>query len=294
MTPISEKYRDVLIELVKNSAQSQTINEHNVYQPGNMKNRPFVEKIVKDFLRPESRIIGAENILDLHRLSQEGKSCLILMEHYSNFDIPAFYLLLKKLGEQGKAASDAIIAIAGLKLNAESRVVLAFTEAYSRIVIYPSRYHDAITDPEQLKEERKRSNIINRAALHQMIRCKHSGNMILVFPSGTRYRPGVPETKRGLKEIDSYIRAFDHVVFIGIGGNILRINPSREMEEDILCQDTVMFKISPVMACEDFRAAVRNEAPPEMDQKQFVADRVMEELEKLHEDIEKIREPKTP
>jgi glycerol-3-phosphate O-acyltransferase len=294
MTPISEKYRDVLMQLVKNSSQSQTINEENVYQPGNMKNRPLVEKIVDDFMTKESRIIDAENILELHRLSKEGKSCLILMEHYSNFDLPALCLLLQKLGEEGKAASNSIIAIAGLKLNAESRVVLAFTEAYSRIVIYPSRYHDAITDPEQLKEERKRSNIINRAALHQMIRCKHSGNMILVFPSGTRYRPEKPETKRGLKEIDSYIRVFDYAVFIGIGGNILRINPSGEMEEDILSRDTVMFKISPVISCEDFRAAVREKTSPDSDQKQIVADRVMEELQILHDDIEKVREPKTP
>jgi glycerol-3-phosphate O-acyltransferase len=200
--------------------------------------------------------------------------------------------LLEQSGADGKAAADSIIAIAGLKLNAESAVVLAFTEAYSRIVIYPSRYFASITDPEALKEERARSNAINRAALHEMIRCKHSGHMILVFPSGTRYRPGRPDTKRGLKEIDSYIKAFDYMVFIGSGGNILRIGDG-DMQEDVLAEDVVIFKVSPVTGCQEFRARAWEEVPEGADAKQFTVDLVMQELEKLHNEVEAIRESKT-
>ncbi len=289
MPTISEKYRNILVEMIKNCSQSPTITEQNVYQPGNMKNRPYVEKVVTDHLLPGSRIVDVENLEDLHRRCKQGESCLILMEHYSNFDIPAFIYLLGKSGPGGKAAADSIVAMAGLKLNAEHPVVLAFTEAYSRIVIYPSRYHDSISDPEKLKEERKKSNAINRAALHEMIRCKHSGHIILVFPSGTRYRPGRPDTKRGLKEIDSYIKAFDHMVLIGSGGNLLRIQPGGDMAEDQLAEDTVVFKVGPVLSCEEFRNTARAEAPAEADLKQFTVDRIMEELEKLHKEIEKIR-----
>ena len=294
MSTISGKYRSILGEMIKNCAQSQTITEHNVYQPGNMKNRPYVEKVVTDHLLPGSRIIGIENLEELHRLSKEGKSGLILMEHYSNFDLPVLIYLLGNGGAEGKAAADSIVSMAGLKLNADNPVVLAFSEAYSRIVIYPSRYHDSITDPELLKKERKRSNAINRAALHEMIRCKHSGHIILVFPSGTRYRPGNPDTKRGLKEIDSYIKAFDYMVLIGSGGNLLRIQPGGDMAEDVLAEDTVVFKVSPVIKCEEFRDKARSEAPADTDAKQFTVDRVMAELEKLHEEIERIREPKNP
>jgi glycerol-3-phosphate O-acyltransferase len=287
--PISQKYHDLIKEMVKNSAQSATITEDNIYQPGNKANRKCIEIILADHLLPESRIIGMQNIEELFRQCSTGKSCLVLMEHYSNFDLPALFYLLENSGETGKAAAESLIAIAGLKLNAESPIVLSFTEAYSRIVIYPSRYFDSITDPDVLKEERRKSNIINRAALHEMIRRKHEGHIILVFPAGTRYRPGKPDTKRGLKEIDSYIKAFDYMVFIGSGGNVLRINPTGDMAEDVLAKDTVIFKIGPVLDCQEFRSRVRTNLPADADPKQFTVNRVMEELEKLHTEIDLIR-----
>jgi glycerol-3-phosphate O-acyltransferase len=285
---ITEKYRDLIVQMIKNSSQSATVTGENTFQPGNPVNRPFIEKILESHLLPHSGLVGLENLLDLYRRCKEGKSCLILMEHYSNFDLPAFVYLLEKSGAEGKAAADSIIAIAGLKLNAESDMVLAFTEAYSRIVIYPSRYFDSITDPEVLKAERAKSNAINRAALHEMIRCKHAGHMILLFPSGTRYRPGVPDTKRGLKEIDSYIKAFDYMVFIGSGGNLLRIGDG-DMGEDILAEDTVIFQVSPVIGCQEFRSRARGEAPEGTDAKRFTVDRIMEELEKLHARVDELR-----
>ncbi|MDR1931824.1 MAG: 1-acyl-sn-glycerol-3-phosphate acyltransferase [Spirochaetales bacterium] len=290
---ISERYRDLIIQMVKNSSQSATVTGANTFQPGNLTNRPYIEKMLADQMLPQSRIEGLENLLDLHRRCEQGASCLILMEHYSNFDLPAFVYLLERSGAEGRAAADSIIAIAGLKLNAESDMVLSFTEAYSRIVIYPSRYFDSITDPEVLKAERAKSNAINRAALHEMVRCKHEGHIILVFPAGTRYRPDKPDTKRGLKEIDSYVKAFDYMVFIGSGGNLLRINPNGDMSEDILAEDTVIFKIGPVVGCQEFRSHAREAAAEGSDAKRFTVDRVMEELEKLHKEIEAIREPKT-
>jgi glycerol-3-phosphate O-acyltransferase len=288
-TTIAVKYRDLVLQMLKNSSQTATVTEGNVFQPGNVSNRRYIEKVLTDYLREGSRIVGMENLEDLYKRCAEGKSCLILMEHYSNFDLPVFVYLLEQSGPAGRAIADSIIAIAGFKLNAESAVVRAFTEAYSRIVIYPSRSLDSITDPEVLKEARKKSNVINRAALHEMIRNKHEGHLILVFPSGTRYRPGKPETKRGLKEIDSYIKAFDYLVFIGSGGNILRLGSSSDMEEDILTEDTVVFKISSVMDCGEFRSRAHEESPPDGDAKQFTADRVMEALENLHTEIAALR-----
>ena len=288
-TTVSEKYRDLIVSMLKNSSQSADITEGNTFQPGKGANRPFIEKILKELMLPQSRIEGLANILELFRLCREGKSCLILMEHYSNFDLPVLVYLLEQSGEEGRAAADSIIAVAGIKLNADSPMVLAFTEVYSRIVIYPSRTLDAIKDPGVLEEERKKSKAINRAALRELIRCKNTGHMILVFPAGTRYRPGVPETKRGLKEIDSYIKAFDYMVFIGSGGNLLRICPDGDMKDDIIAEDTVVLKIGPVVNCEEFRGRTHKEAPPGVDVKQFSADCVMQELEKLHGDVAELR-----
>lgn len=286
---IPSKYRDIIVQMIKNSSQDSAVTGENVFQPGNLVNRPYIEQIIVKQLREGSRIVGLENLEDLYSRCRAGRSCLILMEHYSNFDLPIFVYLLEKSGAVGKEIADSLIAIAGFKLNAESAMVRAFTEAYSRIVIYPSRSLDSISDPQVWKEERKKSNAINRAALHEMIRRKHEGHIVLVFPSGTRYRPGRPETRRGLKEIDSYIKAFDCMVFAGSGGNLLHIGSGGAMEEDILAEDSMIFKISPAVDCQEFRSRAHAEAPPDGDAKQFTVDRVMEALENLHNDVAALR-----
>jgi hypothetical protein len=287
MTPISHKYRHFFVELMKSTTRhSQEISTDNVFQKANPAPRPMIDRMVAEHLLPGSDFKGLENLYELHDLCAQGRSCLILMEHYSNFDLPAFMYLLSGKGARGKEIADCIVAIAGMKLNEDSKVVLAFSEAYTRIVIYPSRYFDGITDPDRLAAERKRSSAINRSSLHEMVRCKHSGHIILVFPTGTRYRPGNPDTKRGLKEIDSYLKSFDYMVFVGSSGNILRINPDAEMTEDLICEDRVVFKAGPVIKCHEFRDKVRAEAPADADLKQFVVDRVMAELDRVHAELE--------
>ena len=283
---VSEKYRDLIVTMVKNSSQSAEVTEKNTFQPAKKANRPYIDRIIHELMLPSSHIVGFKNIQELFRLCRQGKSCLLLMEHYSNFDLPALVCLLEQNGEEGRAIAESIIAVAGFKLNAESALVRAFTEAYSRIVIYPSRTLDAITDPKVLEEERKKSNAINLSALRELIRQKNTGHMILVFPAGTRYRPGVPETKRGLKEIDSYIKAFDYMVFIGSRGNLLRLCQNGDMKEDIPTEDTVILNMSSVINCKEFRESSREEAPQDADLKQFTVDRVMLELEKLHGELE--------
>jgi glycerol-3-phosphate O-acyltransferase len=209
------------------------------------------------------------------------------MEHYSNFDIPSLYYLLSR-SETGKEIIPRIVSIAGMKLNSDSPFVLAFTEAYTRIVIYPSRTLASITDPDTLAQERKLSNAINRASLHEMVRQKHSGKLILVFPAGTRYRPGREDTKRGLKEVDSYIKSFDYMVLIGIAGNVLRISPSEAMSDDLVTEDIMVYSVSPVLSCREFRHNAQKTANGEAESgmKQHVADVVMAELQNYHEKAE--------
>ncbi len=293
MLPISQKYRNIARELVKRSSHTSVVTEADVYQEGNPGSRRLVDEIVADLLLPGSRVMRLEHLEQLHTLSTRGKSCLILMEHYSNFDIPCLYYLAAKAGDAGRRITDSIVSIAGMKLNEQSKFVLAFSECYTRIVIYPSRALAGISEPEKLQAERRKSNTINRAALHEMVRRKHSGHMILVFPSGTRYRPGVESTKRGLKEVDSYIKSFDYMVFVGIAGNILRVNPNEEMSEDLVAKDAVIFTVGPVTECQDFRQGVRDAARTDVEQdlKQVVADRVMAELSALHAEAEELRAP---
>lgn len=289
MVSISEKYKDLILQLVQNSQKQHTVDETNVYQTGNLTNRKLIGRIMDDLVLPESRLEGAEHLLELAQLSKAGKSCLILSEHYSNFDLPVLFHLLEKLGADGAAAAETLIAIAGFKLNQENPVVLAFAEAFSRIVIYPSRSLAALKDPALLEAETKKSNAINLAAMKALTRAKYHGHLILVYPAGTRYRPGVPETKRGVKEIDSYLKSFEHVVLVSINGSTLVINPAGSMHEDLARQDVMIMKCSPVLSAAEFRKAAQESCPEGQDPKQFTVDQVMARLEELHAEAEPLR-----
>jgi glycerol-3-phosphate O-acyltransferase len=288
---VKDRYIDVAMQMVKNSIRSGTVTKDVVYQEGNVKNRELVYKIIDDLIKPESRFENFEALRDLSRLSLEGKACLVVMEHYSNFDIPTLHYLMRKEGPEGDRIFEQIISIAGKKLNMDSDFVRAFTESYTRIVVYPTRGLASIKDPVQLEEETKRSREVNRAALREMIRHKYNGRMILLFPWGTRYRPGQEDTKRALKETDTYMKSFDYMVFVGTAGNLLLVNPGSDMTADELNNDVMIFACSEITDCRAFREKIRREASSvaEEDLKQLAADQVNRELERMHQVAEQIR-----
>ncbi|MFW6231603.1 MAG: 1-acyl-sn-glycerol-3-phosphate acyltransferase [Spirochaetota bacterium] len=285
--PIREQFARHALAMREHSRQPRTITPDNVYQEANEANRKLIHEILDTLVLPGSGILQQEHMIELSERSQNGASCLILMEHYSNFDIPALYYLLERAGL--KHIADRIVAIAGMKLNEESEFVNAFAEAYTRLVIYPSRSLLRHTDEERLVRERTRSSHINMAATRQMIRLKHEGRIVLVFPSGTRYREGQPDTKRGVKEVDSYLKLFDYAVLVGIAGNVLRISPNGDMSEDLATRDLVLLNVSQPVNCRAFRETARANTPKDIDPKQYAADRVMEELAKVHEETERER-----
>jgi glycerol-3-phosphate O-acyltransferase len=230
-----------------------------------------------------------ENIRELYGFLKKGSSCLLLLEHYSNFDYSLFDSLLRK-EEGGTAIADSLVAIAGKKLNEDNPVVAAFASAYTRIVIYPSRSLQGL-DPEKDREELARSNAINNSATRSLIRVKENGGIVLVFPSGTRYRPGDPSTKRGVREIDSYLRLFDYMCLVAINGEVLHVNPG-DMLDDSVSQDLVRLTAGKVISCSDFRNEARAKAEEAGidDKKQAVADAVMELLEGMHNAAEPERQ----
>ncbi len=290
MIHIDTVFRQVTDQLIKNSKEEQSIDRSRVFQPANMENRGLVEKIIGTLLLPGSGIEGYENLKELYERSQRGESCLILMEHYSNFDIPNLFYLAKNYPD-GIFVTDGIVAMAGTKLNEESRFVLAFTEAYTRIVIYPARLLSALEGSDRYASERARSREINRSALREMIRLKHSGHMVLLFPAGTRYRPGKPETKQVLLEVDSYIKGFDHMVFVGIAGNTLEVSPAGNMEHDYPCTDVVVYQVSEVTDSASFRNSARENVPEGGEAaKRAVGAAVERRFDELHVEAEMVRD----
>ena len=275
-------------EALSRSKASTVITEDNVYQEGDPNILPLLDEMVEQLALPGSGLSGLENLEELLAKAESGKSCLLLVEHYSNLDLSILSFLARKAGGRGNDISNSIIAIAGMKLNEDNPAVAAFASAYTRIVIYPSRSLQD-QDTEKGKAELARSNAINRAAMKALIRHKYKGRLVLVFPSGTRYRSWDPETKKGVREIDSYIRSFDYMCCIALNGQLLHVQKT-DMTNDYVSKDIVTVTAGPAMECEAFRERARSAAPEGYDKKQAVADAIMNELEKMHIAAEKERE----
>ena len=293
---LREKYGSIFADIMSLSKAAAKIDETKVYEEANTETRKYMYKLLDDNFKPDSGLGNIENFKAFYdAVTKEGKSGLILMEHYTNLDLPAILYLLDKQGEPwAKDLSSRIVAVAGMKLNEASPAVRAFTEGFTRVVIYPTRSLNALEEKkvseEELAAEEQRARKINFAAMRAMDGCKKRGQVILVFPSGTRYRPGKPETKKGLREIDSYLRLFDCMILVSINGNALRINPESpdDMLSDICVEDTVTLTASPVINCKEFRNEVLSKLPAdEPDPKQKTIDHVMEILEQMHEENEK-------
>jgi hypothetical protein len=293
MDSIRDQYMPLIVRMMTSIREQKPLSDKDVYQEGNTEILPFIDKIVEEHLLPGSGVDGMANLEELIERAQRGKSCLLLLEHYSNFDLPAFHYLLRHAGIPGRAIASALVSIAGIKLSESNPIVNAFAHAYTRIVIYPSRSVEILRnnfkDPNKLYHEIMRSIAINRAAVRALGNVKTSGKLVLVFPAGTRFRPWDPGSKRGVREISSYIKGFEFFCLVAINGNILRINPSGEMEDDLLHKDKIIFTAGPVQQSEALLAHVKEEHHFREDKKQELVDHMMEELEAMHQEAEKKR-----
>ncbi len=286
LQPIGERYAELLGRMAALAQGAPPFDKEHVLRQGRPQIRELVEGIIEPHLAEGSGLRNAEAIFELRRLARQGRSTLILSEHYSNADLPALIYFLSRLGAPGREAAEAVVAMAGIKLIEESPFLRVMTEAYSRIVIYPSRsleiIHRRIKEPRELVREVVRSKAINRAAMKALAAVKAAGRTVLVYPAGTRFRPWDPDSKRGVREVASYIKTFDAMVLVAVNGNILRVNPAGEMAADLLARDRLVMTASPVISCPEFRAAIREESAFQDDRKQRIVDEVMRRLDEMH------------
>lgn len=290
---LKERYGHFFGQLSELSHIPAKINESNVYQEGNPAIRKIIDAMLEENLLPGSRLEGREHFAEFLEQIKAGKRGLLLSEHYSNLDLPTiFYLLEHDKDDFGREIAGRLVAISGLKLNEDNPFVRAYTGAFTRIVIYPSRSLAKITDPEEISRGKK----INMAATRAMNTARLNKQIITIFPSGTRYRPGKPETKRGVRETDSYLRIFDIMILVSINGSCLRLHPdnTEDMLADEVFHDKIIVASSPVMECRHFRQTVVDSINPTsgIDLKQATSDRVMELLEEQHIQYEAVKRAK--
>ena len=290
-TTLLEYFKDYLPLFEKAAKGAVEITGENVLQHGNPEFNKIMNSIIDKLLLQGSEFRHSENLEKFLDAVNSGKKGIILAEHYSNFDYPILLNLMHKTGEKGAALAKKCIAIAGLKLGEYNNHIASCSEGYDRIFIYPSRSIKSITDPVERAVQIKRSKQINLASMRALEKVKKEGRVVVVYPAGTRYRPGRPETKRGVKEIDSYIKMSDIMLLVSVNGNCLKISESGNMTEDIICTDKIILDASEVIDCAEFREEVksRHAGIEGIEKKQAVVDRVMEILEKMHELNEKGR-----
>jgi len=282
METLNTAFKEQIKRAVSQAKISTVITADNVYQEGDNNILPILDEMADYLLLPGSGVDGMENLEDLLAKAESGKSCLLLLEHYSNLDLTLFSLLVRRAGGRGEDIAKSLVAIAGMKLNEDSPVVAAFASAYTRVVIYPSRSLHGM-DSEKKQPELMRSISINRAAMLALENYKTQGKLVLLFPSGTRYRPWDPSTKKGVREIDSYIRSFDYMCFVALNGEVLHVQQT-DMMNDAVTKDIVKITAGQVCSCAEFRekARIKAEAAGIEDKKQATVDAIMAELDRLH------------
>lgn len=276
--------------MIAHSVQPSYITPESIFQPANMYNRRLVDQILDELLLPGSGIRGADILRDALEAADRGVSSMLLMEHYSNFDLPCLIRFLERGDEDTRPVADRIIAIAGVKLNEESDFVRSFTEAYTRIVVYPSRSLAKIKDPHERAREEARARAINLPSLQRIVDEKNAGNLILMYPSGTRFRADRPETRHGVREVGSYVKRFDRLIPIGIAGNVLRISPDEDMSRDLVVEDVVTIEVAEPISSKAYRDRFADASIDEQEVKQAIADGVMDELAGVHAKAEQRRQ----
>ena len=178
---LKELYGKYLAEFAQISRAAEKIDETEIYEEANPQTRKYLSLITKDNLLPESHINNIENFKEFYdAVVSDGKSGVVMMDHYSNMDLPCFLDLLENSGEEwAKDFAHRIVAIAGMKLNEADPIVRALTESFTRVVIYPTRSLNAVEESnaseEEKEAERLRARKINFAAMRAMDGCSLSG-----------------------------------------------------------------------------------------------------------------------
>ena len=266
------------------------ITPDNVYQEAHKENRELLLEIIRKCHLPGSNIIGVENIIELSKLAEQGKACLVLSEHTSNLDVPSLFArFYDHENESLKDIFEKFVFIAGTKLNALPMVKL-FTEMFSRVVVYAIRSLNEIKNDEEMKEEVELANKINLKSTRKIGELRNKGFIIFLYATGTRYRPWAPETKKGITAIQSYLNSFDYFCCVSINGNNMPPEEHEDMTKETVLDDVIVFNFGKVMDSREYLKKVTesqtdinpNDCEGKEQLKQFVADSIMERIEDLH------------
>ncbi len=283
-------------KMMSNSKMNEdiSITPENIYQVAHKANRDLLYEIMSMSHLEGSTILGSENIIKLYELAKNGKSCIILSEHVSNLDVPSMFVRFYQYPDNRiKEIFEKFIFIAGVKLN-ETPIVKLYTEMFTRIVIFPIRGLTEMQNKEEYKKEVELAKKINIRSTRKIKELRNKGNIFIMYPAGTRYRPWKPETKKAVKETASYLSSFDYFICSSINGNNMVPMPHEDMTKEIYKKDVIVFSFGEIKEAKTYIKNIYSDAEKKgisdkEKMKVMVGSIIMNEIDSLHNKAEEYR-----
>ncbi len=284
---VPDKIPTSLAESVMKNTPEDLLNPirpDTVLRPGVPANRELFGRFIDTLMVEGSGILGSQHIREFYDRCQKGESCLFLVEHVGNLDYPCLFRLMERDELLGKEVAESVLPLQGIKLVNESPIISSFSSAYETIVIVPSRTIDSIPEGDDKEKKHQEAREINRSSIQILVKKKHAGRLILLYPTGTRSRPWDPSTYLAVKEVQSYLKTFDKILFVTIHGNCLPTKQGGDLLSDTPKQDLILFTCSPVMDAREYYNNAKEEFAGDEDVRDSISQSVMSVLKKQHDE----------
>lgn len=168
-----EQRRDILFKAYETSFQKPYVCRD-----------PFKTSIVEwlqQFFSRELKVSGIENLEIVRQNLKKHKSVVLLVNHLSHADHPTLSTAMRKNGFADLA--ERLTFVAGMRLKDEF-IAKIFNNAYARILV------STPTSAPQTEEESRESQRINLKGFFEASRLLNEGNLLVIYPEGTRSREG--------------------------------------------------------------------------------------------------------
>ncbi len=250
------------------------VTPENVVRWADTSNQPHLAAMCRRLLLPGSGIAGLANLRKLLDLASDGSSCLLCLNHRSNFDVPTMCALLQDHADSKWFQQ--IIWIAGRKLEEDIGMTGRLVQCFNHVIVTPPSWFNSARSDDELHEAR----LINIAAERAIARLRHEGWVFALFPSGTRIRPGDESTKHPIGQTDGFLRAFEYLMMCNIDGCTLPVSKDRDLTHEIPMLDCMRYTFGPVHRTRDWRAEAMSRFP-DLDQRMASAHAIEEDIESL-------------
>ncbi len=250
------------------------VTPQSVVRWADTRNQPHLVAMSRRLLLPGSGIVGFENLRKLADLARAGNSCLLCLNHRSNFDVPTLCALLQDHGDS--PTFQQIIWIAGRKLEEDIGMTGHLVQCFNHVIVTPPSWFAASHSEEELHQGR----LINIAAERAVAQLRHQGWIFALFPSGTRIRPGNEATKHPIEQTDSYLRTFDYLAMCNIDGCTMPVSKDRDLTHETPKLDRMIYTFGPVHLTKTWRAEAAAQFP-NLEQRMASAHAIEAEIESL-------------